>query len=60
MTDIDQMLARNQAIWDAALNGPRPAWTPGQEWADHWAEQAAEEKAYRLAQLEDREEKRSA
>lgn len=45
MTDIDRMLARNQAIWDAAADSRPPALTVADEWAGWWGEQARDERS---------------
>lgn len=48
------------AAWEAATE-PGPYIDPNRRsWADHWAERRAEDRAYGLARLEDREEGLSA
>lgn len=57
---IEPLRQRAAAAWDAAAV-PGPYIDPARDaWVDQAAELRAEERAYELAQLEDREEMRSA
>lgn len=49
--EIDQMLATAARIWDHAADNPPPFMTAAEEWAGHWGELRAEERAYEDEQL---------
>lgn len=59
MTSSDPLAvhrARAQAAWDHAANNPPPYITPAEIAAGERGERIAEDHAYELARLEDREE----
>lgn len=55
-TDTDLMYARAKAIWDNATDVEPPLLTASEIAAGEWGERRNEDRAYELAQLEDREE----
>lgn len=52
---IERMRARAENAWEAAATGPHLVDSYQQAWIDLWAEMRAENRAYELALLEDRE-----